>query len=68
MSKDRKVVITGIGVVTPVGKDLVSFWDALKNGRSGIDRISSFDPECFDCKAVICDASMDMLPGLRRPL
>lgn len=50
MSKDRKVVITGIGVVTPVGKDLVSFWDALKNGRSGIDRISSFDPACYDCK------------------
>ena len=47
MSKDRKVVITGIGVITPVGKDLASFWDSLKNGRSGIDRISSFDPACF---------------------
>ena len=50
MSIDRKVVITGIGVVTPVGKDLVSFWDSLTNGRSGIDRISAFDPECFDCQ------------------
>ena len=50
MSTDRKVVITGIGVVTPVGKDLVSFWDALKNGHSGISRISSFDPSDFDCQ------------------
>jgi len=50
MSIDRKVVITGIGVITPVGKDLASFWDSLKNGRSGIDRITSFDPTDYDCK------------------
>ena len=50
MSIERKVVITGIGVITPVGKDLVSFWDSLKNGRSGIDRITAFDAGCFDCK------------------
>ncbi|MEI8235491.1 MAG: beta-ketoacyl-ACP synthase II [Verrucomicrobiota bacterium] len=50
MSTDRKVVITGIGVVTPIGKDLASFWDSLKNGRSGIDRICSFDTTDYDCK------------------
>jgi len=50
MSTDRKVVITGIGVITPIGKDLASFWDSLKNGRSGIDRITAFDPACFDCQ------------------
>ena len=50
MSTDRKVVITGIGVITPIGKDLASFWDSLKNGRSGIDRISSFDTTDLDCK------------------
>lgn len=42
--KPRRVVITGIGVVAPngIGKD--AFWDALVNGRSGVKRISSFDP------------------------
>jgi len=50
MSIDRKVVITGIGVVTPLGNDLVSFWDAIKNGRSGIDRITAFDTTDYDCK------------------
>ena len=50
MSIDRKVVITGIGVVTPVGKDRASYWDALKNGRSGIDRITAFDATDYDCK------------------
>jgi 3-oxoacyl-[acyl-carrier-protein] synthase II len=50
MSTDRKVVITGIGVITPIGKDLASFWDSLKNGRSGIDCISSFDTTDYDCK------------------
>ena len=50
MSIDRKVVITGIGVVTPVGKDRASYWDALKAGRSGIDRITAFDAADYDCK------------------
>lgn len=50
MATDRKVVITGIGVVTPIGNDLASFWDSLKNGRSGIDRICSFDTTDYDTK------------------
>ena len=49
MSIDRTVVITGIGVVSPVGNDLVSFWDSLKHGRSGIDRITAFDTTGYDC-------------------
>ena len=47
---ERRVVITGIGVVSPVGKDLSSFWESLKAGRSGIGRISAFDTEKFDCQ------------------
>ncbi len=48
--RDRRVVITGMGVVTPVGNDLEAFWESLKAGRSGIGRITRFDPEKFDSK------------------
>jgi len=47
---ERRVVITGIGVVSPVGNDLETFWESLKAGRSGIGRIARFDPEKFDCQ------------------
>jgi 3-oxoacyl-[acyl-carrier-protein] synthase II len=39
-----RVVITGMGTVTPIGNDLPSFWEALTAGRSGIRRIEAFDP------------------------
>ena len=42
-----KVAITGLGVVSPLGCDLESFWAGLKNGASGIRRIDHFDPEGF---------------------
>ena len=42
MSK-RRVVITGMGIVSPVGSDLKSAWDAVLNGKSGIKLIDSFD-------------------------
>jgi 3-oxoacyl-[acyl-carrier-protein] synthase II len=41
---ERRVVVTGMGALTPVGNDVSAFWDGLVNGRSGIDRISLFDP------------------------
>ncbi len=47
---ERRVVITGIGCLSPLGNDLESTWDGLKNGRSGIKRITQIDPEPFDCK------------------
>ncbi len=47
---ERRVVITGMGAVSPVGNDLKSFWDSLKNGRSGIGRITFFDTSLYDCK------------------
>jgi 3-oxoacyl-[acyl-carrier-protein] synthase II len=47
---ERKVVVTGIGVVTPLGSDLDTFWNSLKNGVSGIDRITAFDTTGYDCK------------------
>jgi 3-oxoacyl-[acyl-carrier-protein] synthase II len=40
----NRVVVTGLGPVTPVGVGVDAFWDALVAGRSGIDRIQRFDP------------------------
>ena len=39
----RRVVITGMGVVSPVGNDLPTFWESLKNGVCGIGKITRFD-------------------------
>jgi beta-ketoacyl-acyl-carrier-protein synthase II len=41
---ERRVVVTGMGAITPVGNDVPSYWDSLVNGRSGITRITLFDP------------------------
>ena len=42
--ESRRVVITGMGAVTPLGLDVASTWDAMKAGRSGIGPITLFDP------------------------
>ena len=47
---DRRVVITGMGVVTPLGSELETFWDNLLKGRSGIGRITRFDTADYDCR------------------
>ncbi|MEI8340247.1 MAG: beta-ketoacyl-ACP synthase II [Verrucomicrobiota bacterium] len=50
MHKERRVVITGMGVITPVGNDLQTFWGNIKNGVSGIERVTAFDTTDYDCK------------------
>lgn len=46
----RRVVITGLGIVSPVGNDIDSAWDNIVNGRSGIGRITRFDPSAFSAQ------------------
>lgn len=46
----RRVVITGMGAVTPVGNNVNDFWNSIKNGISGIDFIKSFDTTDFKVK------------------
>lgn len=46
----RKVVITGLGVISPVGNTVKEFWDAVLSGKSGVDFITRFDPEPFTTK------------------
>ena len=46
----RRVVVTGIGAVTPIGLNVPDFWDALINGKNGVSPITHFDPTKFDTK------------------
>jgi 3-oxoacyl-[acyl-carrier-protein] synthase II len=50
MIADRRVVITGLGVVTPIGNDVDTFWHNLQNGVSGIGKIQAFDTTAYDCQ------------------
>jgi 3-oxoacyl-[acyl-carrier-protein] synthase II len=47
-TRPRRVVITGFGCVTPIGIGRERYWEGLKQGRSGVRRIESFDPSGFD--------------------
>ncbi|MDD3571036.1 MAG: beta-ketoacyl-ACP synthase II [Lachnospiraceae bacterium] len=46
----KRCVITGMGAITPIGNDVESFWDGLKNGDCGVDYIKSFNTENFKAK------------------
>jgi len=45
-----QVVITGLGVITPIGSELDTFWQALLDGKSGVRRITQFDPKDLPCQ------------------
>lgn len=46
----RRVVVTGLGAITPIGKDLDTFWKNLISGKSGVTLIDTFDTEQFPTK------------------
>jgi 3-oxoacyl-[acyl-carrier-protein] synthase II len=46
----RRVIVTGLGAITPVGNNLHEYWEGLKNGVSGSDLITRFDTEKFKTK------------------
>jgi 3-oxoacyl-[acyl-carrier-protein] synthase II len=48
-SSARRVVITGVGVVSPIGLEKAAFWEALRAGRSGVRQISAFDTSALPC-------------------
>lgn len=50
MLNGRRVVVTGLGMVTPVGNDVRSTWQALKEGKSGINTIEHFDTTAFSTR------------------
>jgi 3-oxoacyl-[acyl-carrier-protein] synthase II len=46
----KRVVVTGMGAITPVGNSVEEFWEASKAGRSGIDKVTKFDTTGFTTK------------------
>ena len=46
----RNVVVTGLGMVSPLGLTIADSWDAVASGQSGIDYITSFDAEAYDTR------------------
>lgn len=60
--KNNQVVITGMGVITVLGNTLEEYWAGLTAGRSGIGRITQFDPSAYPCQ--IGGEVKDFDPGL----
>ncbi|MGN0348772.1 MAG: beta-ketoacyl-ACP synthase II [Roseburia sp.] len=50
MSENRRVVVTGIGAITPLGNNVADTWEGMKNGKNGIAPITHFDTENFKAK------------------
>ena len=49
---ERRVVITGLGAITPLGNNVEEFWKGIKEGKCGIDKITKFDASEFKVKLV----------------
>src|SRR5450432_4125 len=64
---DRRVVVTGIGVATPLGNELEVFWNNLLEGRSGIVEISRFDTTGYDCRIAGEIRDFDPKPVFNNP-
>src|SRR2546429_9932063 len=67
MNNDRRVVITGLGAVTPIGNDVETVWANLKNGVSGIRAIDAFDTAAYDCKIGGQVPNFDPKPFFKNP-
>ena len=46
----NRVVVTGLGCISPLGNDVSTSWDACINGKSGIERITNFNPDLYRCQ------------------
>ncbi len=62
MNQNRRVVVTGMGAVTPLGNNVTETWNSLKAGKNGIDNITLFDTEKFKAKLAAQVKGFD--PGL----
>src|SRR3989440_5371030 len=64
---ERRVVVTGLGVVSPIGNDVDTFWSNLVAGQCGVDKIASFDATKFDTQIAAEVKGFDPLPAFPSP-
>jgi 3-oxoacyl-[acyl-carrier-protein] synthase II len=67
MNNDRRVVITGLGSLSPLGNDVETFWSNLKNGVSGIHAIDAFDTSAYNCRIGGQVRDFDPKPFFKNP-
>jgi 3-oxoacyl-[acyl-carrier-protein] synthase II len=65
--QERRVVVTGLGVVTPLGHDIETFWQNILAGQCGIDRITQFDTTGYDCQIAAEVKNFDPIPAFPSP-
>jgi 3-oxoacyl-[acyl-carrier-protein] synthase II len=64
---ERRVVVTGLGVVTPIGHDVGTFWANLIAGQCGVDTITAFDASAFDTRIAAEVRNFDAAPAFPSP-
>jgi 3-oxoacyl-[acyl-carrier-protein] synthase II len=66
-SSDRRVAVTGLGVVAPIGNDVGTFWKNLISGRCGIEKIATFDASPYDTQIAGEVKNFDPAPAFPSP-
>src|SRR5947207_990928 len=64
---ERRVVVTGLGVVSPLGNDIATFWDNLLASQCGVDKIASFDASGYDTQIAAEVKNFDPAPAFPSP-
>jgi 3-oxoacyl-[acyl-carrier-protein] synthase II len=64
---DRRVVVTGLGVVTPLGHDIEEFWRNILASQCGVGRITAFDASAYDCQIAAEVKDFDPQPAFPSP-
>lgn len=64
---ERRVVVTGLGVVTPIGHEVGTFWTNLIAGQCGVDTITAFDASAFDTRIAAEVRNFDASPAFPSP-
>ena len=64
---ERRVVVTGIGVISSLGTEIDTFWKNILDGQCGIDRITLFDVSNYDCQIAAEVKGFDPTPALPSP-
>jgi 3-oxoacyl-[acyl-carrier-protein] synthase II len=62
-STERRVVVTGLGIVSPLGNDISTFWQNLVAGQCGVDKIAGFDASKFDTQIAAEVKDFNPLPA-----